>query len=92
MIKTSNFLEKSLNEDEIKILEDHLSFSSMKSNPAVNYEDVVVMNKKFKLIEVDGHFMRSGKVNQWKEKMPSDMITLFDDWTQINLKDTSLFF
>ncbi|XP_003424762.3 luciferin sulfotransferase-like [Nasonia vitripennis] len=90
--KTAEFLGKSLQNQEIEVLQDHLSFASMKANPAVNYEEVVELNKKFKLIETDGQFMRSGKVNQWKGKMSDQVIEQFDRWTEENLKSTGLAF
>lgn len=90
--KTAEFLEKRLQNHEVDILKEHLSFASMKANPAVNYEEVVELNKKFKLIETDGQFMRSGKVNQWKGKMSDQVIAQFDRWTEENLKSTGLVF
>lgn len=90
--KTAEFLGKILKNHEMEIMEDHLSFASMKANPAVNYEEVVELNKKFKLIETDGQFMRSGKVNQWKGKMSDEIIAQFDRWTDENLKSTGLVF
>lgn len=59
----------------------------MKSNPAVNYEEAVEINKKFKLIEKEGKFMRSGKINQWQNSMNNEMIDRFDIWTKKCLKD-----
>lgn len=86
--ETVKFLEKdALSENKIKILEKHLSFTSMKNNPAVNYEEAVEINRKFKLIEKEGKFMRSGKINQWKETMNNEMINKFDNWTNDCLKD-----
>ncbi|XP_015594906.1 amine sulfotransferase [Cephus cinctus] len=92
MKKASAFLGKDLNEEQIKTLKEHLSFANMKANPAVNYEEVIEINKKFKLIETDGEFMRSGKVDQWKGKMSPEVINQFDNWTNENLKGTGLSF
>lgn len=90
--KTADFLGKQLKSDEVDILKDHLSFASMKTNPAVNYEEAVELNKKLKLIQADGQFMRSGQVDQWKEKMSGEVIERFDKWTVENLKNTDLRF
>ncbi|XP_012287549.1 sulfotransferase family cytosolic 1B member 1 isoform X2 [Orussus abietinus] len=90
--KTAEFLGKNLTQDQAKVLADHLSFASMKANPSVNYQEVVEVNKKFKLIETEGQFMRSGKVDQWKETMTSDAIDRFDEWTSQNLRGTDFRF
>ena len=84
MIKeTTKFLGKDvLSENEMKTLEKHLSFASMKANPAVNYEEAVEINKRFKLIEREGEFMRNGKLNQWREHMSKEMVNRFDSWTE----------
>ena len=74
----------------MKTLEKHLSFENMKANPAVNYEEAIEINKRFKLIEKEGEFMRSGKLNQWKDTMSREMIEQFDTWSKECLKGTSL--
>ncbi|XP_046610967.1 luciferin sulfotransferase-like [Neodiprion virginianus] len=88
--KTAEFLGKVLTNEQLTLLTDHLSFASMKANPAVNYEDVIEFNKELKLIDYDGKFMRSGTVDQWKGQMSSEVIKQFDDWINENLKDTGL--
>jgi hypothetical protein len=39
--KTARFLKKTLTDDGVSLLAEHLSFESMKNNPAVNKQDVV---------------------------------------------------
>ncbi|XP_014225888.1 estrogen sulfotransferase, testis isoform-like [Trichogramma pretiosum] len=82
--KTAKFLNKDLNDEEIQRLAQHLSFESMKKNPAVNREvNIKWMKSQSK---VDGEFMRSGTVGQWKETMSEEMIEKFDAWIIENLK------
>lgn len=88
--KTAKFLGKNLTSDDVASLTNHLSFANMKKNPAVNYEDVVEFNKKLKLIESEGTFIRSGKVDQWKADMTTEIIKEFDNWTNENAKNTGL--
>ncbi|XP_048507812.1 uncharacterized protein LOC105685831 [Athalia rosae] len=88
--KSAEFLGKKFTNDEIATLAEHLSFASMKANPAVNYEGVVELNKTLKCIEHEGKFMRSGKVDQWKGDMSAETIERFDNWTDENLKNTGL--
>lgn len=90
MLKTAQFLGKTLTGEQVETLLKHLSFESMKSNSSVNYENVIEINKKFKLIEGDGQFMRSGKVDQWKGSMSEEYIKLFEDWSINNLKNIKL--
>ncbi|KAK7868457.1 hypothetical protein R5R35_011206 [Gryllus longicercus] len=88
--QTANFLGKSMTEDQVKTLANHLSFQNMKNNPAVNYEAVVEINRTFNLIEAEGQFMRSGQVGEWKATMTPELIKQFDSWTEKNLKGTDL--
>lgn len=69
----------------IKLL-DHLSFQSMKQNRAVNYEEVVEINKQFNLIDANGSFMRSGEVGGYKALMTPEMIQQIDDWSERHVK------
>ncbi|XP_056638932.1 luciferin sulfotransferase-like [Diorhabda sublineata] len=86
--EVADFLEKPLTSENIDALSKHLSFESMKNNPSVNYEVVIGMHRKFKLIECEGNFMRSGKVGDYKAKMSPDIIQKFNDWTEENTKNT----
>ncbi|XP_966924.2 luciferin sulfotransferase [Tribolium castaneum] len=86
--QVAQFLERPLSDEKVEILTKHLSFESMKNNPAVNYGMVCDLNKKFKLIEHDGAFMRSGKVGGHKEVMSEEMIRKFDDWIKRNVEGT----
>ncbi|XP_059489703.1 luciferin sulfotransferase-like isoform X2 [Neocloeon triangulifer] len=94
--KTAEFLGKNLSDAKVEILTEHLSFNSMKNNPAVNYEDVVEINRKYNLIDKEeiekGAFMRKGSVGDYKGQMSKDMISRFDNWTETNLKGTGLSF
>lgn len=64
----------------------------MKSNPAVNYEDHIKMIKQMKTTDVDGEFMRSGKVNQWKEEMSKSVIEQFDKLMNEKFSSQNLLF
>ncbi|KAF2888549.1 hypothetical protein ILUMI_17624, partial [Ignelater luminosus] len=78
----TKFLGKNLNEDQIKLLTNHLSFSSMKTNKAVNYDDFITLHKKYKLIETDGDFIRAGNVNGYKGEMTEELIRKLDMWIE----------
>ncbi|XP_034255081.1 luciferin sulfotransferase-like isoform X2 [Thrips palmi] len=88
--RTAAFLGKQMDDDQVERLKDHLSFESMKNNPAVNYEEVIEINRRHKLITEDGVFMRSGTVGNWKVLMSPEQSKRFDDWSAENLKGTGL--
>ncbi|KOC59245.1 Sulfotransferase 4A1 [Habropoda laboriosa] len=90
--KSSAFFSKIMSSDETKALTQHLSFANMKSNPAVNYEDHIKMNRQMKSINVDGEFIRSGKVDQWREEMSESVIERFDNLTKDKFSSQNLFF
>nr|XP_023014297.1 amine sulfotransferase-like isoform X1 [Leptinotarsa decemlineata]XP_023014298.1 amine sulfotransferase-like isoform X2 [Leptinotarsa decemlineata] len=89
--KVAEFLEKPLSDDQVEVLSSHLSFESMKKNPAVNYEMVVSLNRKYNLIHCEGSFMRSGKVGDYKAKMSPEVICKFDEWTKEHTEGLDLF-
>lgn len=83
--KSAAFLNKALSSDQTKALVDHLSFANMKSNSAVNYKTMVKMHQKLQQINVEGEFIRSGKVNQWQGEMPESIVEEFDKLTREKL-------
>lgn len=90
--KSAAFFNKTMTNDQMKALTQHLSFANMKSNPAVNYEEHIKMNKQMRSINADGEFIRSGKVDQWKEEMSDSVIQRFDKQTKENFSTRNLFF
>lgn len=88
--KAAAFLGKTFTEEQLLKLTDHLSFDSMKKNPAVNYEKLFEMARKSGYTTSDNCFIRSGKVGAFKSKMSSDMIKKFKAWDEENLSGTGL--
>lgn len=86
--KTANFLEKSLSEEQVTKLLDHLSFKKMKENPATNEEFRDNFLKKYGVLPENYEgFIRSGKVGGWKEVMDAKMVQRFEEWELNNLKN-----
>ncbi|XP_055691896.1 sulfotransferase 1 family member D1-like [Lutzomyia longipalpis] len=85
--KTAKFLEKSLTNEQIDILADHLSFDKMSQNNSVNFkqriEDIpkCVNPRKDK----DFAFMRKGKIGSYREEMSPDMIDTINEWIRRRL-------
>lgn len=92
--KVSDFLiTRQLTDTQISKLVEHLSFQNMQKNRSVNYEDALSYNNRFiKNNEKGGKFMRSGKVDSYKEEMSTEMEKLFDKWIAENTKDTNISF
>ncbi|XP_026685459.1 estrogen sulfotransferase-like [Diaphorina citri] len=93
--QVATHLDKSLTDDQVDILKQHLSFESMKSNPATNYEFAIDFNKENKLIDdkfCAGKFMRSGQVGGWKAVMTPEIVEQFDPWTRTKTKGSDFSF
>jgi len=58
IVKIANFLGKSLTDQQLTKLTEHLGFDSMKKNSAVNNE----IGKEFGILKQQGHFIRKGAV------------------------------
>lgn len=72
--QTCVFLNKDINEEQMKVLVRHLSFAAMKVNKAVNYENVVNFLDQFDLVKKsDGSsFIRAGGQNKGNKEYLSD--------------------
>ncbi|KAL0276597.1 UNVERIFIED_CONTAM: hypothetical protein PYX00_004140 [Menopon gallinae] len=91
--KAAQFLNKTLTEEEIQKLAEHLSFNNMRQNPAVNLEPIISrkMGPEF-LKNNDIRFIRKGQVGDYKNYMSEELIKRFDKWTEENLRGTGLTF
>lgn len=88
------FLGKDLTEEQVAALDDHLSFNSMKKNPALNLEPILVMMEKPSLDKTNPNetFIRKGQVGDWKNYMSQELSAKFDAFTEDNIKGTGLAF
>lgn len=87
--RVAKFLDKEITQEQIDKLADHLSFESMKNNPAVNYDWLVKLSKLYKP-DKNNSFMRAGQVGGYKAAMSEEMIERFEKWTTEHTKDTGL--
>jgi len=92
--QVASFLDKRLTAEQVAALEDHLSFSSMKKNPALNLEPILAMMEKpcAKEANPDETFIRKGTVGDWKNYMSEELSAKFDKFTEENLRGTDLVF
>lgn len=84
------FLNKEVNDKQAQMLCKHLSFQSMRSNPALNTEEYVEKLRKHNLVVKDGTFFRSGIVGKYKEELSPETVIKFNKWIKRNVKGTGL--
>ncbi|KAJ6633341.1 Luciferin sulfotransferase [Pseudolycoriella hygida] len=89
--KTATFLGKCYSDEDLKKLEEHLTFDAMKNNKKVNFSKYLGYIKMYTRVtrafsknangKESWSFMRKGKIGSYKEEMPPEMIERFDNWT-----------
>ncbi|KAF5279518.1 hypothetical protein FQR65_LT03340 [Abscondita terminalis] len=86
--KMGTFLSKELTDEQVSTLTHHLSFQNMKNNKGVNYEQFVQLHKKYKLVDCDGNFIRSGLVGQ-KLQLSQHLEEKFNCWIRKHAPNNS---
>lgn len=87
--RAAKFLNKPATEHEIAGLCEHLKFSRMAANPAVNMEHALRKSNNAD-DNPDLKFLRKGKIGDWKNYMSDDLAYRFDHWMEKHLRDTGL--
>ncbi|XP_054263693.1 luciferin sulfotransferase-like [Macrosteles quadrilineatus] len=95
--KTAEFLKVTYSDEELKALIEHLSFSKMKQNPAVNYhQDYIELEKKYGVKKMANgeplSYIRNGEDGEWERVMTREQIKMFDDWTKKTMEDKGINF
>lgn len=89
--RTARFLERPLSDEQVEQLSQHLSFSSMKDNPAVNNEKYVQAEiRRNQMDDSDGQlrFVRRGEAGGWRAEMTPELAARFERWTAGHLEGT----
>ncbi|KAI9553518.1 hypothetical protein GHT06_021436 [Daphnia sinensis] len=86
--KIAKFLGKTLTEDQLVKLTEHLRFDNFAKNETVNCE----IGKEIGLMNNSGHFIRKGKTGDWKNHFSPELNERIDKWMQANLEGTDLRF
>uniref|UniRef100_A0A182PB44 Sulfotransferase domain-containing protein n=1 Tax=Anopheles epiroticus TaxID=199890 RepID=A0A182PB44_9DIPT len=73
--KVCQFFGKYYTPAELELLYQHLSFKSMRDNPAVNYTNPDGSQR-------EEQFIRKGETEGWKRELTSEQIELLDQWTK----------
>lgn len=91
--KIADFMEKSLSEDDITAIEEFLSVQNMRKNRGCNMEPLVESKhgKDF-YNKIGVHFIRQGKVGDWKNHMSPKMSKKFDEYIEKHTTGTGLCF
>lgn len=76
--RTAEFLGKTATEEQIADLCEHLKFTKMAANPAINMELIVPQ----KDVPENDKFIRKGKVGDWRNYMSEGLSQRFDEWTE----------
>ncbi|XP_037049220.1 luciferin sulfotransferase-like [Bradysia coprophila] len=85
--KIADFLGKSLSNDEIHTLYEHLQVDSMRQNPSCNFEERIqkaAINKEFK-------FIRRGIAGAYKDEMPAHWINKFDEEIRVHMGNCTFY-
>uniref|UniRef100_A0A336MF91 CSON014070 protein n=1 Tax=Culicoides sonorensis TaxID=179676 RepID=A0A336MF91_CULSO len=90
IVDLCKFLNKSLTPSETQHLLNHLCFDSMKSNPAVNGEEMQPIVEAFHP-GTTYTFMRQGGLDSFKEEMPPKYIWRIDEITKKRFKELDLY-
>ncbi|XP_060880987.1 luciferin sulfotransferase-like [Metopolophium dirhodum] len=91
--RTAQFLGKDMLDDQILVLENHLSFESMKKNRAVNHQSFNELFCRILNLSIgEGSSIRSGTVGEGKTKMTPEFVKIFDEWEEKCLGKSGLKF
>merc|ERR1712071_348807 len=88
IVKIATFLGKSLTDEQLTKLTEHLGFNKMKNNAAVNNE----IGKEFGILKQKGYFIRKGITGDWKNHFSPEMNSRLDAWITKNTAGTDIRF
>jgi len=86
--KVARFLGKTVSDEMVEALVDHLSFKQMRNNPAVNKEE----RRKLGLLTGEGSLLRKGETGGWKSYFTDEMNRRMDEAVEKHFKSIGLKF
>nr|XP_034840366.1 uncharacterized protein LOC117996417 [Maniola hyperantus] len=84
--RVGHFFGKTLSDEQVNKLAQHLDFNNFKKNKSVNMESL----QKVGVFTSDGAFIRKGKSGGWREFFNEEMTAQADEWIAKHLRDTDL--
>ena len=82
------FLDKTLTEEQLDQLTDHLRIDNFSKNEAVNKAELRAKG----VFNEGGNFIRKGKTGDWKNHFSPELNERIDRWIESNLAGTDLTF
>ncbi|XP_045782725.1 uncharacterized protein LOC123879176 [Maniola jurtina] len=86
--RVADFYGKTLSDEQVNKLAQHLDFDNFKKNKSVNMETL----QQVGVYTSDGAFIRKGKSGGWREYFDEEMTAQADEWIAKYLRDTDLRF
>lgn len=86
--KVCHFFGKSYTKEQLRDLEKHLMFDTMKANNAANNVALVAEVQSGMGISTDFKFMRKGQIGAYKEELPEEFIVKLDEFIRYQLLGT----
>ena len=90
--RVAKFLGKTLTEEQLTRLTEHLKIASFEKNESVNLEDVRRDGVAFNNTKSDVKFIRKGKTGDWKNHFGPELNSRIDAWIEKNTAGTGLSF
>ncbi|XP_065214235.1 sulfotransferase 1B1-like [Planococcus citri] len=92
IFQVAKFLDKNYTDEQVDGLVEHLSFSKMRQNPAINLEPILekMYDSNESRPDPDNKFIRKGQVGDWRNYMSDEISAKFDEmnrqyWSDIGL-------
>ncbi|XP_053670279.1 luciferin sulfotransferase-like [Anopheles nili] len=94
LARASKFLDKSYSKEQLKRLEEHLSFDVMKNNESANNSILLTMMKSITATNVEDEFqfMRKGQIGSHRQELPNEYIERLSAYTQKYLEGSNFKF
>ncbi|KAL4714545.1 hypothetical protein ACJJTC_006591 [Scirpophaga incertulas] len=86
--KVAKFLGKSMSDEQVDLLSEHLRFDNFKKNKSLNYDIL----QELCVSKANKSFVRKGKSGGWRDYYDDEMREQADRWIEENLKDCDLRF
>ncbi|KAK7873231.1 hypothetical protein R5R35_011311 [Gryllus longicercus] len=80
--RTAEFLGKTVSDQQVTALADHLDFKQMKQNRSVNIEGMLAGLRVAGMVKEDQAFIRKGVVGDGRREMSPEMAARFDQRTR----------
>lgn len=91
--RIAEFMQKPLTEEGLTALEEFVSFKNMRANRACNADPLLESINRHEYFKETGiHFIRKGKVGDWKNYMSPEIAARFDEYIEKHTKGTDLTF